>query len=67
LISGHRRRGLIQALHDGDVLEASSIDEWVDELRHGEGVPVVCSTSSMEFGTVAEERLEELRAVVDFR
>jgi hypothetical protein len=54
-------------LNDGDVLEASSIDEWVDELRPGEGGPVVCSTRSVEFGTVVEERLEELRAGVDFR
>jgi hypothetical protein len=65
--AGRRRRGLVQALNDGDVLAASGIDEWVDELQHGEGSPIVCSTRSVEFGTVAEERLEELRAEVDFR
>jgi hypothetical protein len=45
---------------------AAGIDEWVDELRHGERVTVVCSTGSVEFYTVAEERLEVLRAEVDF-
>jgi hypothetical protein len=53
-------------LNDGDAPVASGIDEWVDELQHGKGSPIVCSTRSGESSTVAEERLEELRAEVIF-
>jgi hypothetical protein len=50
----------------GDAPGVSGIDEWVDELQHGKGSPIVCSTRSGESSTVAKERLEELRAEVIF-